>query len=450
MRCIHALDCIKNIVKGNVNKEEIFYLEEREMEAKQGKANIVAIALIPLVMVLGNSMLVPVLPTMKSKLGLSEFQVSLTITVFSLAAGLIIPFVGYLSDRFGRKWIIVLSLVIYGIGGIVSGLAAWLLDNSYTWILVGRIIQGIGAAGTSPIAMALIGDVYSGAQESKALGIIESTNGLGKIFSPIIGSLIALIVWFAVFFTFPLLCFATALFVWIGVKEKKKMEGKPLPKYLGDLKQIFKQKGKWLIPSFFVGSVGLFILFGVLFYLSDILEETFKVDGIIKGCILAIPLFGMVLTAYITGAKIKQNKPLIRRVMVIGLILLTSSMVAVSFLEQIVPMVGLLTLGSIGTGLLLPCLNTLITGAVNKAERGMITSLYGSVRFLGVAFGPPLFSWLMKISHQTVFFSMAGLSLLTLILAFFLIKPSNSNEGEQDKTKQLATLFKQREKIPTS
>ncbi|MGM7720454.1 MFS transporter [Metabacillus sp. Hm71] len=420
------------------------------MEAKQGKANIVAIALIPLVMVLGNSMLVPVLPTMKSKLGLSEFQVSLTITVFSLAAGLIIPFVGYLSDRFGRKWIIVSSLVIYGIGGIVSGLAAWLLDNSYTWILVGRIIQGIGAAGTSPIAMALIGDVYSGAQESKALGIIESTNGLGKILSPIIGSLIALIVWFAVFFTFPLLCFATALFVWIGVKEKKKMEGKPLPKYLGDLKQIFKQKGKWLIPSFFVGSVGLFILFGVLFYLSDILEETFKVDGIIKGCILAIPLFGMVLTAYITGAKIKQNKPLIRRVMVIGLILLTSSMVAVSFLEQIVPMVGLLTLGSIGTGLLLPCLNTLITGAVNKAERGMITSLYGSVRFLGVAFGPPLFSWLMKISHQTVFFSMAGLSLLTLILAFFLIKPSNSNEGEQDKTKQLATLFKQREKIPTS
>ncbi|KKI92654.1 MFS transporter [Bacillus sp. SA1-12] len=420
------------------------------MAAKQGKANIVAIALIPLVMVLGNSMLVPVLPTMKSKLGLSEFQVSLTITVFSLAAGLIIPLVGYLSDRFGRKWIIVASLVIYGIGGILSGLAAWLIDNSYTWILIGRIIQGIGAAGTSPIAMALIGDVYSGAQESKALGIIESTNGLGKILSPIFGSLIALIVWFAVFFTFPILCFATAIFVWFGVKEKKKMKGKPLPQYLGDLKQIFKQKGKWLIPSFFVGAVGLFILFGVLFYLSDILEETFKIDGIIKGCILAIPLFGMVLTAYITGAKIKQNKPLIRKVMVIGLILLTSSMVAVSFFKQIVPMVGLLTLGSIGTGLLLPCLNTLITGAVDKAERGMITSLYGSVRFLGVAFGPPLFSWLMKISHQTVFFSMAGLSLLTLILAFFLIKPSKSNKGEPGKTKQLATLFKQREKVPTS
>ena len=420
------------------------------MDAKKGTASLTAIALIPLVMVLGNSMLVPVLPTMKTKLDLTQFQVSLIITVFSLAAGLIIPFVGYLSDRFGRKWIIIISLIIYGIGGIVSGLAAWKMDNSYMVILIGRIIQGIGAAGTSPIAMALIGDIYSGAKESKALGVIESTNGLGKILSPIIGSLIALIIWYAVFFTFPILCFATALFIWFGVKEKRKGKGKPLPKYLKDLKQIFKIKGKWLFPSFFVGAVGLFILFGVLFYLSDMLETTFKVDGILKGGILAIPLLGMVVTAYITGAKIKQNKPLIRKIMMIGLLLLTGAMLSVSFFEQIVIMIGLLTLGSIGTGLLLPCLNTLITGAVDKEERGMITSLYGSVRFLGVAFGPPLFSWLMGISHQAVFLSMTGLSFVTLILAFFFIKPSENTKGEKEKVEKAATLFKKGNKVPTT
>ena len=389
-----------------------------KMEAKQGTISMIAIAFIPLVMVLGNSMLVPVLPTMKSKLDLSQFQVSLMITVFSLAAGIIIPLIGYLSDRFGRKWIIIVSLGVYGIGGIVSGIAAWLMDDSYITILIGRIIQGIGAAGTAPIAMALIGDIYTGAQESKALGIIESSNGLGKILSPIIGSAIALISWFAVFFTFPILCFATAIFLWFAVKEKKKKSGKPLPEYLESLKKIFKQKG-WLIPAFFVGAVGLFILFGVLFYLSAILEDKFKIDGMIKGFILAIPLLGMVVTAYITGAKIKQNKPFIRKIMVIGLILLTSSMFAVSFFQQIYLMIGLLTIGSVGTGLLLPCLNTLITGAVEKAERGMITSLYGSVRFLGVAFGPPLFSALMKVSHKTVFFSMAGLSLVTFHFGFF-------------------------------
>lgn len=420
------------------------------MDAKKGTASLTAIALIPLVMVLGNSMLVPVLPTMKTKLDLTQFQVSLIITVFSLAAGLIIPFVGYLSDRFGRKWIIIISLIIYGIGGIVSGLAAWKMDNSYMVILIGRIIQGIGAAGTSPIAMALIGDIYSGAKESKALGVIESTNGLGKILSPIIGSLIALIIWYAVFFTFPILCFATALFIWFGVKEKKKEKGEPLPIYLKDLKHIFKMKGKWLFPAFFVGAVGLFILFGVLFYLSDMLETTLKIDGILKGGILAIPLLGMVVTAYVTGAKIKQNKPLIRRIMMIGLLLLTGAMLSVSFFQQIYIMIGLLTLGSIGTGLLLPCLNTLITGAVDKEERGMITSLYGSVRFLGVAFGPPLFSWLMGISHQAVFLSMTGLSFVTLLLAFFFIKPSKDKKGEKEKAEKTATLFKKGNKIPTT
>ncbi|MED4731250.1 MFS transporter [Aneurinibacillus migulanus] len=419
------------------------------MEAKQGTSTMIAIAFIPIVMVLGNSMLVPVLPTMRAKLGLTQFQTSLTITLFSLAAGIIIPLVGYLSDRFGRKWIIVPSLIIYGIGGIISGLAAWLMENSYTIILVGRMIQGIGAAGTAPIAMALIGDLYSGAQESKALGIIESSNGMGKILSPIIGSAIALITWYAVFFTFPILCFAVAAYVWFGVKEKKKAEGQPLPKYLGAVKQIFKDKGRWLIPAFFVGATGLFILFGVLFYLSDLLEDTYKIDGMLKGVILAIPLFGMVVTAYITGAKIKQNKPLIRRVMITGLAILTASMVAVAFFKQIYLIIGLLTVGSIGTGLLLPCLNTLITGAVEKAERGMITSLYGSVRFLGVAFGPPIFSWLMKISHKTVFFSMAGLSFVILISTFFFIKPGAKNGGGTNKEYESGTLFRKNEKAPT-
>ncbi len=392
-------------------------------ENQHGTLTIWIIALIPLVLVLGNSMIVPVLPTMKAKLDLTQFQTSLIITVFSFAAGIIIPLVGYLSDRFGRKNIIVPSLIIYGLGGILSGFAAWKMGNAYTMILIGRIIQGIGAAGTAYIAMALVGDLYSGAQESKALGLIESSNGTGKILSPILGSLIALISWFAVFFAFPILCFITAVLVWFIVKEEKRVEFKPLPKYLNDLKKTFKQEGKWLIPALMVGATGLFILFGVLFYLSDVIEDTFKIDGIFKGSLLAVPLLGLVVTSYITGAKIKQNDKLIRKSMVIGLLLLSASMVTVAFFKQLYWMMGFLTMGSIGTGLLLPCLNTLITGAVPKSERGMITSLYGSVRFLGVAFGPPIFGWLMGISHKTLFFSVSGLSIVALLIAFFFINP---------------------------
>ncbi|RXT14926.1 MFS transporter [Ammoniphilus sp. CFH 90114] len=403
------------------------------------------LAAIPLVMVLGNSMIVPVLPTMERELNLSQFQVSLMITAFSFAAGLIIPFVGYLSDRFGRKVIIVPALILYGIGGIIAGLAAWLMDNAYNIILIARIIQGIGAAGTAPIAMALIGDLYSGSKESKALGLIEATNGLGKVLSPILGSLLALLIWYAVFFAFPALCFLTALAVWFLIKEKNPAKPKPLKQYLASLKQVFKEQGGWLVTAFFVGSIGLFILFGVLFYLSDILETEYKLDGVIKGAILAIPLMGMVTTAYITGGRIKQNKPLMRKIMLTGLSILTASMIAVGFFKQIYVMIGLLTLGSIGTGLLLPCLNTLITGSVAKSERGMITSLYNSLRFLGVAVGPPVFSWLMGISHQTLFFSVAGLAALTFLLTFFFIKPGAKNKKGTGKTEEPTSLFK---KVP--
>lgn len=417
--------------------ENWLFRKGSQMEKKQGLFTMLVISMIPLVMVLGNSMLVPVLPTMKAKLDLSQFQVSLIITVFSLSAGIVIPLVGYLSDRFGRKFVIVPSLILYGVGGIISGFAAWQLEKAYSVILIGRIIQGIGAAGTAPIAMALIGDLYTGADESKVLGLSESSNGMGKILSPIIGSLIAMITWFAVFFAFPVLCFLVAALFWFAVKEKKRESFKPLPQYLKSLKKIFKKEAKWLLTAFLVGSTGLFILFGVLFYLSDVIEDKFKIDGVIKGSILAIPLLGMVVTSYFTGVKIKKNDRLIRMLMLIGLITLAISLAVVAFFKQLYVMIGLLTLGSIGIGLLLPCLNTLITGAVEKSERGMITSLYGSVRFLGVAFGPPIFGWLMGISHKTLFFSVSGLAIVTFLLTLALINPAKRDPKKEQTTKSL-------------
>lgn len=174
--------------------------------SKQNKTlEFIAISTVPLVMVLGNSMLIPVLPQMKNELGISQFQVSLVITLFSVTAGLIIPVSGFLSDRFGRKAIIIPSLILYGSGGIIAGLAAMLMkgDAAYWVIIASRALQGLGAAGTAPIAMALVGDLYKGGTESKALGLTEASNGAGKVLSPIIGSLIALIAWYAAFFAFP-------------------------------------------------------------------------------------------------------------------------------------------------------------------------------------------------------------------------------------------------------
>ncbi|MDU4697473.1 MAG: MFS transporter [Paenibacillus sp.] len=398
--------------------------EASEQSGSKGRIwEFMAIATIPIVLVFGNSMLVPVLPEMQRQLEISKFQSSLIISIFSLAAGLFIPVIGYLSDRFGRKKIIIPALIVYGGAGLLAGFGA--IWNSYAVIIAARAIQGMAAAGTAPIAMALVGDLYKGGTESKALGLIEASNGVGKVLSPIIGSLLVLIVWYASFFAFPVFCALSLLAVLFLIKEPKHGEQQALKSYIHKIGQIFRKKGSWLITSFFAGSLGLFILFGVLFYLSNTLEDApYQIDGVLKGAILAIPLLGMVITSYTTGSLIKKKGLLIRWLMNIGLVMMTLALAAtIFFFKNIYVFIGLLTVSSIGTGLLLPCLNTMITGSVQKSERGMITSLYNSLRFLGVAFGPPLFGWMMDISDRVVFITVSCLSLVTLGLVFFLIKP---------------------------
>src|SRR5690606_32532169 len=132
----------------------------------------------------GKSMLIPILPAMKQALKISQFQTSLIISLFSLTAAFAIPIIGYLSDRFGRKIIIIPALIVYGSAGILAGFGA--IWESYPIIITARALQGLGAAGTAPIAMALVGDMYKGATESQALGLTEASNGSGKVISPIL------------------------------------------------------------------------------------------------------------------------------------------------------------------------------------------------------------------------------------------------------------------------
>lgn len=130
-----------------------------------------ALAGVPFIMVLGNSMLIPVLPDIRNALNLTSVQVSLLITLFSVPAGLIIPLAGLLSDRYGRKIVIISGLFLYGLGGVIAAASSVLMGQmAFSGILAGRILQGLGAAGTAPIAMALCGDLFQGKERSRSLG----------------------------------------------------------------------------------------------------------------------------------------------------------------------------------------------------------------------------------------------------------------------------------------
>lgn len=407
------------------------------MENKVSRWCLVSMASIPLVMTLGNSMLIPVLPIFEKKVGITSFQSSTIITSYSVAAIILIPVAGYLSDRFGRKLIILPSLVLAFIGGLISGFSSWKLEDPFLWITIGRILQGIGAAGATPIILPLVGDLYKDDDEkaSSCLGIIETSNTFGKVLSPILGSIFAVFLWFLPFFSisFFSLISIVLVFFFIKVPKGKKEKPQPFKQFLKKTKEIFKQEGKWLYPVFLLGAYAMLILFAVLFFMSDILEKTHNIEGVKKGFVLAIPLFTLCVSAFVTGKKIKGDTTVMKWVLVIALIMVSASVIFVGYVNEKLFLLLVVT-SILGTAIggMLPTLDALITEGIEKEERGTITSFYSSSRFIGVAAGPPLMSLLMKEYLNISYIASGALGGLLLLIVLVLIKPEKS--GDQTKT----------------
>ncbi|MFC7370708.1 MFS transporter [Fictibacillus iocasae] len=417
----------------NTNKRTTVH-RRKNMKSNK-KWSLLALASIPLVMTLGNSMLIPVLPDIERELEISAFQVSMIITVYSVVAILLIPIAGYLSDRIGRKKVIIPSLIIAGAGGIVTGWASWKMNDPYWMILAGRLLQGIGSSGAAPVVLPLVGDMFKDEDEvSSGLGLIETSNTFGKVLSPILGAFLASFFWFLPFWLIPVFCAISIILVMFLVKSPKKQEEpKKFKEFLNSVKTIFKNDGKWLLAIFLIGGIIMFVLFGLLFYLSNVLEEKYGIKGVMKGLVLAVPLLALSISSYIGGKKIGQNKKVMKWCCTIGLFVLGGTTIIITFTENIYFLLAGLFVCGAGIGVSLPSLDALITEGIEKEERGTITSLYSSMRFVGVAAGPPLYAVLMKSSHEVVFYTSGGVSLFAAAVAFIFIKPEKEEKGSKDK-----------------
>jgi ACDE family multidrug resistance protein len=410
------------------------------METRK-KLDLLALSSVPLVMTLGNSMLIPVLPLISKKLNITSFQVSLIITVYSIVAIILIPIAGYLSDRFGRKMVMVPCLIIAGIGGAVSGWASWQMDDPFMFILLGRVLQGIGSAGAAPVVMPLVGDMFKDDEQiSAGLGLTETANTAGKVLSPIIGATLAAFLWFLPFWFIPFFSLISVLLVFFLVKvPKKKVKKKQTAKeFAHSIKEIFEENGKWLFAIFSVGCIIMFVLFGILFYLSDMLETQYNIDGVQKGLVLAIPLLALSLSSYVSGKKIGESKNLMKMVIVVGMGLATASFIALRVQHSFLYLVSFLVITGIGIGITLPSLDALITEGIEKEQRGTITSIYSSMRFIGVAAGPPVYSYIMTVSEHLIYYISGGVSFLAVMIVMLFIKPKNDTDTDTKRMPKLA------------
>lgn len=397
------------------------------------RLDLMALASIPLLMTLGNSMLIPVLPLIEKELHISPFQSSMIITIYSIVAIIFIPIAGYLSDRFGRKKIIIISLIITGIGGALSAVGAWLLPSSYIWIIAGRLLQGIGASGAFPVVLPLVGDLFKNKEDtSHALGMIETSNTIGKVISPIVGAALSVLIWFLPFVFIPVLSILAILLIGIFVKVPKREEKTvDVKTFIQHVRKTFSQNYKWLLIVFITGAIVMYILFGSLFYLSEWMEKKYHIASIKKGLWLSLPLIALSFASLITGRIIGQKSSLMKILCAGGFFIIFIASALLGFISTLRMFLIVFSLSGIGMGMLLPCLDALITENIEKAERGTLSSLYSSMRFLGVALGPPTFALMMTHSKMWMFILAAGLSFLSAILFIFFFYPKKKAVNER-------------------
>ncbi|MFC4597864.1 MFS transporter [Cohnella hongkongensis] len=407
------------------------------METRK-KRDILSIATVPLTMTLANSMLIPVLPAMQRALRISSLQASWIITAYAAVAILFIPLAGYLSDRYGRKAVILPSLLLVCAAGAAAGFAAISgSPNAYGFILGARLLQGLGSAGCFPVVLPLVGDLFKKDDDvSQGLGLIETSNTFGKVVSPILGSALAMWTWYAPFFAIPAFGVISFLLVLLFVKPPKgsgseKPERTGLGEFLRSVAKLIRTEGKWLYGIFAIGGISMFAIFGSLFYLSETLEQH-GLKSVNKGLVLAIPLGGLCLVAFLSGKWIGKNKAKMKWTSLAGLTISTAALLALGLTNRdgIWWTVSMLTLSSSGIGAALPSLDALITEGIDKSQRGTVTSLYSSMRFIGVAAGPPVSALLMGVSSSALFLTAAAAGLVASLLNLFAIRPEKKDDAK--------------------
>src|SRR5699024_7174690 len=177
--------------------------------------------------------------------------------------------------------------------------------------------------GAMPVVLPLVGDLFHRNDEATStLGVIETANTAGKVLSPILGAALTALVWFLPFLAIPLFSIISGLLIYFFIETKEDPgEEIALGEYFGKIRTVLKEHGSWLYAVFVIGAIVMFILFGFLFYLSSVLEDTYDFTGVKKGFLLAIPLFALSLASYLAGKWVQGKGKRMKWITFIGIVM---------------------------------------------------------------------------------------------------------------------------------
>ncbi|MCB2223514.1 MAG: MFS transporter [Actinobacteria bacterium] len=355
--------------------------------------------------VLAFSVIVPALPDLADELGVSRGSIGLVGAAVSLPGIFLAAYIGYLTDRLGRRQVIRASLFVFGAAGLACYFA-----RSY-WALVAlRAAQGLGTSGLLSLGVVVIGDLFTGHERRWAMGLnLAALTGMTTI-APIVGGLLAEGGAFR-----PFLVFVVAFPVWWWARLLPgRPDGAPAApplRHAGATLASLRRSGRlsdWLgmLPMSFV-TIGVFL--GVATTVTPLfLEHEWGLSVSQRGLIAAVGSAASSTASILSGRIGRRFPP--SRVLPVAFGLIVTGFVLVGSspaLWQVA--LGLAVIGS-GTGSIFPLLQTYAASAVPAEYRGASVGMWVTANRLGQFSGPTAATAIAaSVGDRETYFGAAGI-----------------------------------------
>jgi MFS transporter, DHA1 family, tetracycline resistance protein len=377
------------------------------------KSSLGIIFLVVFIDLIGFGIVIPILPYYAQAYGANAWQLGWLMAIFSLMQFLVSPLWGRLSDRIGRKPVLLISLLGTCLSMVFLGFA-----RSLVWLFIGRAFAGIGSANIST-AYAYITDVTTEENRAKGMGIVGAAFGLGFIFGPAIGGLLSPYGYDVPMFAGAGLAAINLFFAWRFLKEP------PLTAEArsGNRVKRFDLKNITLTLSDPRTRIAIGIFFLVTFAIAQ-METTFAIYMFQKfglharsaGMLLA--LSGLIMAAMQGGLIGRLAKKFGEKTLILaGLLITALALLGFASSGTLAGIVVSLSILSIGHGALHPSLSSLASLGASPSRRGATMGVFQSAGSLARVLGPPCAGLIYdSINHQSPFFSAS----VVLVLAFFI------------------------------
>jgi DHA1 family bicyclomycin/chloramphenicol resistance-like MFS transporter len=367
----------------------------------------------------------PAFPNVAADLNASDaaIQITLTATLIGFALGQLV--VGPLADAFGRRRPLIIATGIHVLASLAVAFAP-----TIELITVGRVFQGIGAAGSGVVAMAVVRDLFAGQRLVRMLSRLALVWGLAPVLAPVIGSqLMQFVDWrgiFVVLAVYGIAMVAVASFFMIETLPAARrgiFSGRTVARRYSHL-----VRDKAFVGAAVLGSMAFTALFGYLSSSSFVLQETFGLTAQQFGYAFGVNSLGLVAATQISARLMRRFAP--KSVATAGVLIMTAgaaSLLVAGLVDGGLAWV-LVSLFFVVSplGIIMPTVQ--ITALANHAEEaGTAASLLGALNSLL----PGLVTPLVGILGSSVL-SMAGLMLGALFfahLALWLVVRPNAPAG---------------------